>query len=194
MSDVGTQGRRLVSPALRRFAAITLMFFGALPGMAYGHSSRVFNGNSVSVPSYMAFLRAGNDDGTWSCGATAIARNVVLTAAHCVVDEVTNKYMDSSRLSLVFGQDDPEGALASGTAQVVHVVRYLVPSTYGIYDNGVATHDVAVLQTADPVPGVIGVLSPDRANLLAVGKQALVMGWGLKDASDPDSTPKNLLA
>ena len=194
MSDVGTQGRRLPSPALRRFAVIVLVCLGAAPGVAHGARARVFNGNAVAVPSYMAYLRAANGDGTWSCGATAISRNVVLTAAHCVVDEVTNEYMDASSLSLVFGQDDPEGALARGTAQVVRVVHYVVPSTYGIYDNGVATNDVAVLETADPVPGTIPVLPPNRASLLATGKQALILGYGLKDASDPDSTPTNLLA
>src|SRR4051794_30646922 len=65
---------------------------GGRPWGRHGARARVFNGNAVAVPSYMAFLRAANGDGTWSCGATAISRNVVLTAAHCVVDEVTNEY------------------------------------------------------------------------------------------------------
>ena len=195
MSDVGLQGRRLASPALRRFVLIALAGLACLPcSAALGATQRLFDGNPVAVPGYMAYLQAANANGTWTCGAAAIGRNVVLTAAHCVIDEVTNRFMNSADLSLVFGQDDPERALADGTASVVHVVRYLVPSGYGIYDNGVATDDVAVLQTAEPVPGVISLLPPDRSDLLRIGASTLVLGWGLTDASDEQSAPTTLLS
>src|SRR4051812_2617528 len=72
---------------------------------------RVVDGTPVQVPSFMGFVLGVSGDEAWSCAGTAIAPNVLLTAAHCVVDEATNSYVSPSKLEVVCGQDDPLGAI-----------------------------------------------------------------------------------
>jgi hypothetical protein len=163
--------------SVHRLVVIALALSAVPPAGAMAAESRVHTGSPVAVPPYMAFLTGSTDDAYWTCGATAISRNVVLTAAHCVLDPATEKYADSANLGLVFGQDDPRAALAQHTAKITRVVRYVASAYYGWFENGVVTHDVAVLQTQDPVPGVIPILPPERTDMLKVGSQGWFMGW-----------------
>src|SRR4051794_5788374 len=176
---------------MRRSAIAALVLFAVLPSSAGAAAPRIFDGHGVAVPSYLAFLTISTDTAFGTCGATAISRNVVLTAAHCLYDQAKTP-VDSSSLGLVFGVDDARGAVWNGTAPVMRVARYVIHRGFGAYDNGVVTNDVALLQTKDPVPGVISVLPPDRTDLLKVGTQALILGWGRTDESDPDSFPSGL--
>jgi secreted trypsin-like serine protease len=176
------------------YRLLVLVLVGVLAPVAGARvAPRIFDGTPVQVPGFMGGVVGSTNTGGWQCTGVAISPNVLLTAAHCVVDETTNTYVDPSQLGVIFGQDDPFGAYASGTAVVDPVVDFKNPPQYGTYKNGVTTYDVALLQLRDPAPGTLSVIPPGRSDLAAPGTESLVMGWGLADDSDPNSLPSNLL-
>ncbi|MFJ4953604.1 S1 family peptidase [Streptomyces sp. NPDC088760] len=107
------------------------------------------------------------------CGAVAIGRSTVVTAAHCLAEEVLGTPPDRLRdLKVIAGRTD----LLSGQGQEIAVREIRVNPAYDLTTN---SGDFAVLGLAGPLPrsAVVPMAGPgDPA--YAPGTEALVSGWG----------------
>ncbi|QTE01376.1 serine protease [Streptomyces cyanogenus] len=107
------------------------------------------------------------------CGAVAIGRSTVVTAAHCLAEEVLGAPPDGLRdLKVIAGRTD----LLSGQGQEIAVREIRVNPAYDVTTN---SGDFAVLGLAGSLPqsAVVAMAGPgDPA--YAPGTEAVVSGWG----------------
>jgi secreted trypsin-like serine protease len=160
---------------VRRIALLLVLAAGlAAPGSA----GAVVGGQNATRPyPNMAVLRY---DGDFICGASLVAPQIVLTAAHCVVGD-DGKAVAPSHLSFILGRSriDGPGGETIGAARVEVHERYEDPKP--------ASHDVALVTlarpatTASPIP----LADPDRDRARwAPGTRAIVTGWGTRAFGD----------
>ena len=106
------------------------------------------------------------------CGGSLIAGDVVLTAAHCVVDRPAN------RLDVLTGTN----RLAPGGGTRVHVTAKYVHPGYNPRTSG---NDIAILELETPVPyETIPTVQAGQFSLWDPGTVATVTGWGDRDRRD----------
>src|SRR3712207_2429235 len=118
---------------------------------------------------YMVELRSG---GYYICGASLVAPNKVLTAAHCVVDD-RNK---PSNLSFVIGRQVRSQTTAG------EEIRASALEIHPNYDAGTQSYDVAIATLSrNATKGTpITLANPTQKALWAAGKTATVTGWGAR--------------
>jgi secreted trypsin-like serine protease len=163
-----------------RAAIAVLLACGLVPSSALGAAAHksVVNGRTLRVPGYMAFVVAVDDRGVDLCGGTAIRPNVVLTAAHCLVDP-RNAFIGADGLHTLFGLDDPWGAIQGrGPLDDNAVAEYVTPRNYGVHRNGVSVNDIALLRLRDAAPATVPVLPSGQARIAGAGRASVVIGWG----------------
>lgn len=157
---------------------IALLLAVAAALAAPASASAVVGGQNATRPyPNMAVLRY---DGDFICGASLVAPQIVLTAAHCVVGD-DGKAVAPSHLSFILGrsQIDGPGGETIGAAQVEVHERYEDPKP--------SSHDVALVTLARPATTAspIRLADParDRARW-APGTPAVVTGWGTRAFGD----------
>ncbi|MGY5056592.1 serine protease [Streptomyces sp. 900105755] len=107
------------------------------------------------------------------CGGVAIGRTTVLTAAHCLADEVIGGPSDPVRdLKVIAGRTD---LLAAQGKEIPVTAARINPD----YDPDANTGDFAVLTLAEPLPArAVIAMAPRGDTAYAPGTSALVSGWG----------------
>lgn len=152
---------------------MTLGWTNTAPGLsAGGHGPRkalpIIGGEAAEsgeFPFQMALVPAGVR--FVMCGATSIAANWALTAAHCVDGGV-----QPESIQLLAGTND----VTSG-GEFIDVVRILVHPAYA---TTAISNDIALLELADhDLYPRIELLAPTRAELAAPGTMGTTIGWGL---------------
>ncbi|MDQ1015760.1 S1 family peptidase [Streptomyces afghaniensis] len=122
------------------------------------------------------------------CGGVVVGRSTVLTAAHCVGEEVLGGPPERVRdLRVIAGRTD---LLADrGGREITVGDTWVNPA----YDGASNVGDFAVLTLAEPLPAgsVIG-MAADGDPAYAVGGAATVYGWG--DVSGAGEYPNSLRA
>jgi secreted trypsin-like serine protease len=119
------------------------------------------------------------------CSGTIVSQNVILTAAHCVVDETTGELENPAWFSVVTGSPDVTSPSAASNA-VSQVF------TYPGYDPSVERGDAALLVLSKPIqePTLRLAMTADAGSELG-GTGAIIAGWGLTTAA-AQSTPAML--
>ncbi len=150
-------------------------------------AGRILGGSNASIkdwPGFVAF-RAINANGEirYFCGGSAIAPDLVLTAAHCV-----DRWQQDSRgewllprhgsIELVFGTDDITGVSRPMVRRVA--VRMIHEGWTGSSKNG---NDIALLRIQSTWPGDLARISVSPVSDAA--PRALAAGFGL--LADPSS-------
>jgi secreted trypsin-like serine protease len=107
------------------------------------------------------------------CGGVAVARTAVLTAAHCMADDVLGAPPNRVRdLRVITGRTD----LRSGEGQEIAVRDVRINPGY---DSATNAGDFAVLTLAKPLPqSAVIAMAGAGDPAYAPGTQALVSGWG----------------
>jgi secreted trypsin-like serine protease len=141
-----------------------------LPGTAFG----IVNGRAIGVPAYMGFVAQINDHDGEYCTGFAVRPNVLVTAAHCVID-AQNRYVTADHMHTLFGAANP---LASSGPENP-VTEYAVAPGFGWHRNKVLVNDVVVLRLRDRVGGTIRLVPAGRSRLAAPGTNSAVIGWGV---------------
>lgn len=168
--------RSLASALVLGAAAAALPLAATTPAEA---DSVIIGGQPVRVadsPWTVALASRDRFGGTRSgqfCGGVAIARSTVLTAAHCMREEVLGVPLGEVRdLKVIADRED----LATNAGSEISVSRVRVNRDYDSYTNA---GDFAVLTLAQPLPQS-HVIGTARAGDAAYdpGTSATVYGWG----------------
>ncbi|XP_037711531.1 trypsin beta-like [Drosophila subpulchrella] len=116
-----------------------------------------------------------------SCGGVIYKKDIILTAAHCIVNITTDD------ISVYFG------SAKNASGELVKVSKAISHEDY----NGVHysyAYDIAVLVLSSPIPLGVNASTIEIADETPeAGTAALTTGWGDKDANDTDSSSNTLL-
>ncbi|MEV0636457.1 serine protease [Streptomyces sp. NPDC050619] len=168
--------RALARPLILAAAAAAIPLVSAAP---VGADSIVVGGFPVDVsesPWTVALSSRDRFGGTRAgqfCGGVAVGRSTVLTAAHCVAEEVLGTPPDSvPDFKVIAGRTD----LFSDQGQEVPVRdTWVNPGYDGVSNSG----DFAVLTLAEPLPqGSVIAMAAAGDPAYEPGTGAVVYGWG----------------
>ena len=173
--------------AVASAAAIALAFAATSPAAAV--STRVVGGAPADIGAmpWMAYLTATSGTGSWACGGTVVAPDVVLTAAHCVVDR--GRVVRAQAIRLVLGRTDlrnPGGVVTRSAAIAVDPLY----DRHGKDEGG--PHDAALVRLAAPLPPEytpLRLATVADAPSYAAGAVARIAGWGLTQAGGSEGSP-----
>ena len=160
------------APPLRAHATVV----GGTPAQPGPLSSVVFVTSQTSADSAMA------------CGGTVLSPTVVLTAAHCLVDERSRTIRPADGVVVTAGTfDRGSGAGVAVGARAVAV--------HPDYDPGAIRSDAAVIHLAQPLAIAPVTLAGDGdAALAAPGATATFTGWGTTSGGSSEASPRLLTA
>jgi secreted trypsin-like serine protease len=142
---------------------------------AFRADPRIFGGFLVDydkVPWQVALIRGylPEPNRYAFCGGTLISPDVVLTAAHCVKNDLVR--VDPKRLAIVAGT----GFYGTGGERIAISAIYMHPQ----YNDLTKENDVAVLKLASPSQLAKPILLSDA--MPSFGTAALVSGWGVTES------------
>ncbi|MFG2554654.1 serine protease [Streptomyces sp. NPDC048581] len=171
-----TFARALARPLVLAAAAAAIPLMSTTPATA---DSVVVGGFPVDVsdsPWTVALSSRDRFGGTRAgqfCVGVAVSRSTVLTAAHCMGEEVLGTTPDQLRdFSVIAGRTD----LLSNSGQEIPVRRTWVNPAY---DSATNAGDFAVLTLASPLPSHSVIAMAGAGDPAYVpGAAALVYGWG----------------
>lgn len=141
---------------------------------AYRADPRIFGGFLVDydkVPWQVALIRGylPEPNRYAFCGGTLISPDIVLTAAHCVKNDLVR--VDPKRLAIVAGT----GFYGAGGERVAIAAIYMHPQ----YNDLTKENDVAILKLASPSQLAKPISLSDA--IPSFGTTALVSGWGVTE-------------
>lgn len=168
--------RALIRPLALAATMTAIPLMGAAPAAA---DSVVVGGFPIEIsqaPWTVALSSRDRFGGTRAgqfCGGVAVSRTTVLTAAHCVAEEVLGAPANQMRdLKVITGRTD----LLSGEGEEIALKDARVNPHYDAVTN---SGDFAVLTLAAPLPqSAVVAMAPTGDPAYAAGTQAMVSGWG----------------
>jgi hypothetical protein len=167
---------------------VLLLLVGATNAVAQGRSAEVIGGTAAPAGSwdFAAYVVEHDSGGYGTCTGSVISPNVVLTAAHCVLDDKTNKQLDPSAFTITTGSLD----LSHGGARQVSAVTHV--SVGPGFNLQSLRPDEAILVLATPTTAPsISLATPADVALYTPGASVVLAGWGLEQPKDRD-TPSEL--
>ena len=146
---------------------------------------QVSGGTSTPDTSYpwQVAITTSMDNQDWFCGGTRVAPDLVLTAAHCVID-------DDGRIAVpghvtVFSGNT---VLSSTTFSRATAVALYPGLNLQATPNGTPSGDLALVRIPSSAPGSpVSVIDASEAALWDVGASLRITGWGYT-TTDPDDT------
>jgi secreted trypsin-like serine protease len=172
-------------PHLRRQAAAALVLTGVAAASLTAATTRataapahanVVGGAPATAgawPSTVFVATWITNTGYAACTGSVIAPTIILTAAHCVVDETSHKVSPVDQIEVITGRQDLGDKT---TGQVLTVASVHVSPSYDI-DSGFSDAAYLVLSAPTTAPPITLATDAD-APLLKGGHEAQIAGWG----------------
>ncbi|KAJ2450739.1 hypothetical protein EV183_004072 [Coemansia sp. RSA 2336] len=155
--------------------------------MAYGGLvERIIGGTEAQEHEYPFAVRltisAGNED--LLCGGTLIQNDMVVTAAHCMVDTNSNNVYEPNQVAICYGS-------SSVVKQSCSTARNI--TVHPSYNPLTLTNDIALVQlSALTLDSAISTV-PVYSGKLPEGTKLTTMGWG-KTQSSSSALPSTLMS
>jgi hypothetical protein len=183
--------------SLRRSTLLVTLFAAlvcAAPAQAIV-SGRAVTTGATSYPWQVAVVTSSSqDDQQWLCGGTLVAADLVLTAAHCVIED-DGRIVAPSQIYALNGSTQLDDNDPDDDGAVMTFTRAAAVSLYsGIDLSGtVPSGDLALvrLQAAPPDGRPLGVVDDTESGWWTVGARLRITGWGVTSATS--STPVRTL-
>jgi len=135
-------------------------------------TNRIIGGIESSSGSYSWMTSLQSTDGQHFCGASLIAKQWVMTAAHCV--EESTGVVAANTLQVVVG-DYNTGKVDAGE-QKRQITQVIVHPQRNAQSND---HDIALLKLSSEVSNAaVTPISPELMKNISAGTALTVMGWG----------------
>ncbi|KAJ2377655.1 hypothetical protein IW150_001259, partial [Coemansia sp. RSA 2607] len=159
---------------MRITAALTIAL-GGLLGLAQGRvglmslNKRIVGGTQVPEGEYQFAVHLTIKSATteYLCGGTLLDNNLVVTAAHCMVDADTNAVYEASQVTVCYGSVSV-AKMSCTSARNITVNSQYNPNTY--------TNDIALIQITALTKGFSTL--PIYTGKLAEDTVLTTMGWG----------------
>ncbi|GAA4427238.1 serine protease [Actinokineospora soli] len=136
---------------------------------------QIVGGTRASIADHPYVVYLATRDGYQYCGGTLVAKDKVVTAAHCA------RAFPARDIRVVGGREDKE----SSEGEVRAVSSVWIHPDYRDVTEG---YDVAVLTIAEPLPyRLLPIAAADSAALYTAGSPATILGWGRTSAGGPTS-------
>ena len=150
-------------------------------------TNRIIGGIESSAGNYSWITSLQSSDGQHFCGASLIAKQWVMTAAHCVEDESTGVVVAANTMQVVVG--DYNTAKADVGEQKRKITQVIVhPNRNASAGND---HDIALLKLSSEVSNVaVTPISPELMKTIKTGTALTVMGWGNLSTTGQDFPDK----
>jgi trypsin len=177
---------------LSLLATIVVMLAAAAPAQAIVSGYAVTSGTD-SYPWQVAVVTASSTTSdTWLCGGTLVAPDLVLTAAHCVVEDDGRIAMPANIYALN-GSTELDDSDATGDGRAMSFTRAADVALYPGIDlaGSVPSGDLALvrLQAAPPLGRPLRVIDDSQSGWWDVARRLRVTGWGLRSPDAP--APEN---
>src|SRR5215210_5735841 len=162
-----------------RVLVLTLLALLALPAAGAAAQERIIGGTDASINSW-PYLAAIRIDGSFACGGTLVASDVILTAAHCTEDG--GDRLPASSFEVVLGRTNINN---TSSGEEIGVSRYLV---HPQNDPQATSYDVALLKLARPSSRTtVRIIGANEGSLWQPGDPGFIAGWGTISFGGPDS-------
>ncbi|HEY2054179.1 MAG TPA: serine protease [Solirubrobacterales bacterium] len=182
--DLGTArgggGRRigrLVAVAVAMVLVVCVVCAG--PSSAAAARTAVIGGSPAPISAYpfMARITARDSMYEYTCTGTVVAPNMILTAAHCLLNESETAYLNPATFQVLTGT----GSLAvPGT--VSGAERLVVDPGYRASGPFAGWHDAGLIQLSTPVTAPA--VSLATTQIWGAGTRAYTVGWGLTGSGE----------
>ncbi|PVU91918.1 hypothetical protein BB561_004128 [Smittium simulii] len=136
-------------------------------------SKRITNGEIASISDYpyAGFILKDIGYGGDMCGSSLIAPNVLLTAAHCVTEPLSQKEVHSSRVTAIFGLNKVV-RVAEKTYTAKRIARHVD------YDQSGYKNDIALVFLDKDVPSSIATPIEIYRGNVTDDLKVHIAGWG----------------
>ncbi|KAJ1963318.1 hypothetical protein GGI12_002118 [Dipsacomyces acuminosporus] len=149
---------------------------------------RIINGEYApdGAYPYLVSLSIGNDDESSMCGGSIISDTLILTAAHCFVNETSGQTSAASEVTVGFGHNN-QSKQVTRKAEKLYIHPYYKPSMLHI-------NDIAIVKVPKiPLDGKSVKAIDIYKGKIAPGTSLTALGWGkVNTALDNNDTSDHL--
>lgn len=142
-----------------------------------GAQTHVIGGKSASVAEFPFMARVLDTEGSSSslCSGTVVAPNMVLTAAHCLLNEAETAFRAPEGFRVKTGTSSLASPGVVSTVQRIAIdPEYVSSGSYGGW------HDAGLIQLSAPIAAPPAQLATSQ--IWGPGTRGYVVGWGLTES------------